>query len=320
MLKIRFHGRGGQGMKTASRILGQALFLSGYEVQDAPRYGAERRGAPIFAYVRADTKTIYERGVINNPDLVVVADDTLLNIKAAGVLAGLKKHTQLIIHSNDSAEQWQNRLALQNPVTILPTHKKSSDISDEAVIDFSFISTRCAAAAAKFVSVINEGVLLEAIEIELSNLSSDIRKNNCEVAHQTLNELTVEEVHRLTIASNSTTESEPSPNWVDLKLENSLDTTPAIHEPLTSVKINTGLWRTLRPVIDYEQCNHCWWVCSTLCPDSAIAVKDNTPDIDYDHCKGCLLCVAHCPPKAIHAKPEISFRNEGKPAQEDAPS
>ena len=47
MFRIRFHGRGGQGMKTASRILGTAFFKTGYEVQDAPRYGAERRGAPF---------------------------------------------------------------------------------------------------------------------------------------------------------------------------------------------------------------------------------------------------------------------------------
>ena len=53
MYRLRFHGRGGQGMKTAGRILGTAFFLAGFEVQDAPRYGAERRGAPIFAYVRA---------------------------------------------------------------------------------------------------------------------------------------------------------------------------------------------------------------------------------------------------------------------------
>jgi pyruvate ferredoxin oxidoreductase gamma subunit len=56
MYRIRFHARGGQGIKTAGRILGSALFLSGFEVQDAPRYGAERRGAPLFAYVRADRK------------------------------------------------------------------------------------------------------------------------------------------------------------------------------------------------------------------------------------------------------------------------
>ena len=78
MFRIRFHGRGGQGMKTASRILGTAFFKAGYQVQDAPRYGAERRGAPIFAYVRADQKTINERGIIDHPGLVVVADDTLM--------------------------------------------------------------------------------------------------------------------------------------------------------------------------------------------------------------------------------------------------
>ena len=74
MYRIHFHGRGGQGIKTAGRVLGSAFFLEGFEVQDAPRYGAERRGAPMFAYVRANRSCIVERGVIHNPDLVVVAD------------------------------------------------------------------------------------------------------------------------------------------------------------------------------------------------------------------------------------------------------
>ena len=67
MYRVRFHGRGGQGMKTASRILGSAFFGAGFEVQDAPRYGAERRGAPIFAYVRAGRDPINERGPILRP-------------------------------------------------------------------------------------------------------------------------------------------------------------------------------------------------------------------------------------------------------------
>ena len=76
MYRIRFHGRGGQGLKTASRVLGSAFFCAGFEVQDAPRYGAERRGAPIFAYVRASKAPINERGIILHPDLVIVADDS----------------------------------------------------------------------------------------------------------------------------------------------------------------------------------------------------------------------------------------------------
>ena len=49
MYRIRIHGRGGQGIKMASRVLGTALFRCGFTVQDAPKYGAERRGAQISA-------------------------------------------------------------------------------------------------------------------------------------------------------------------------------------------------------------------------------------------------------------------------------
>ena len=90
MYRIRFHGRGGQGMKTASRILGTAFFLEGFEVQDAPRYGAERRGAPIFAYVRANRQIIHERGVIHRPDLVIVADN---------FLEGFARHHALLLQN-----------------------------------------------------------------------------------------------------------------------------------------------------------------------------------------------------------------------------
>ncbi|ODS30552.1 MAG: 2-ketoisovalerate ferredoxin reductase subunit gamma/delta [Candidatus Scalindua rubra] len=62
--RIRFHGRGGQGMKTASRIVSTASFLEGFFVQDCPVYGAERRGAPIMAFTRLSKEPILERGII----------------------------------------------------------------------------------------------------------------------------------------------------------------------------------------------------------------------------------------------------------------
>ena len=67
MKGIRFHGRGGQGMKTASRIVGTASFMEGYFAQDFPIYGAERRGAPIMAFTRLSNNPILERGIIANP-------------------------------------------------------------------------------------------------------------------------------------------------------------------------------------------------------------------------------------------------------------
>jgi pyruvate ferredoxin oxidoreductase gamma subunit len=96
-----------------------------------------------------------------------------------------------------------------------------------------------------------------------------------------------------------------SPAWVDLPLEAADVSAPVIHGALTSEMTATGAWRTMRPVIDYDHCNRCWWVCSTFCPDGAITVTDDgRPLIDYDHCKGCLICVAQCPPHAIAAIPE----------------
>jgi len=74
MLRIRFHGRGGHGIKTSSRILGTAAFLSGKQAQDCPVYGAERRGAPIAAFTRIDDQPIVERGGIADPDLILIAD------------------------------------------------------------------------------------------------------------------------------------------------------------------------------------------------------------------------------------------------------
>jgi len=95
------------------------------------------------------------------------------------------------------------------------------------------------------------------------------------------------------------------PGWVELPLEEAEVSAPTIHAADTSEQMKTGLWRTMRPVIDYERCNRCWWVCSTFCPDGAIKVgEEGYPRIDYDHCKGCLICVAQCPPHAIAAIPE----------------
>ena len=90
------------------------------------------------------------------------------------------------------------------------------------------------------------------------------------------------------------------PGWIELPFENAETSNLAIHAGATSVEVRTGLWRTMRPVIDYDKCSGCVWICSTYCPDGAIRVRDDGyPDIDYDHCKGCLICVAQCPPHAI---------------------
>jgi pyruvate ferredoxin oxidoreductase gamma subunit len=296
MFRIRFHGRGGQGMKTASRILGTAFFMQGYEVQDAPRYGAERRGAPIFAYVRADKAPVNERGIISHPDLVVVADDTLVGMPAAGVLQGIDENTVLLINSHESAKTWQQRL--NTPATVLILHARE-DVKDRA--ELPYVGSRCAAAAAALTGVIPRDAFEQALREELGHLGEKIVTKNLTVALAAYDNMQ-EHAGSVTESVLQSAKDYLAPDWIDIPFEDATVSAPAIHAGATSVEVRTGLWRTMRPVINYDKCSGCWWVCSTYCPDSAIRVRDDgKPDIDYDHCKGCLVCVAQCPPHAIEA-------------------
>lgn len=299
MYRIRFHGRGGQGMKTASRILGTAFFLQGYEVQDAPRYGAERRGAPVFAFVRADHAPINERGVIRHPGLVIVADESLVPIPAAGVLAGITEQSLLLINSNEKEAVWQHRLNLVCPIIILPV---TSETVERA--DLPYIGAACAGAAARLSGVITDQVLEQAIREELSQLGTEIIEKNLHNALAAYEAMAASQ-GMLRQGSMASAEDYTPPDWLELSFENARISAPSIHAPATSIRVKTGLWRTQRPIIDYAHCNHCWWICSSYCPDAAINVEEgNRPVIDYDHCKGCLICVAQCPPHAIEAVPE----------------
>jgi len=298
MLRIRFHGRGGQGMKTASRILGTACFLSGLEVQDAPRYGAERRGAPIFAYVRVDARPILERGIIARPDLAVVADPSLIPIPAAGVLAGLDEHSLLLVNSPEDPELWRERLGLRGPlITFRPEGLA------EGHGDLPLVGTACAAAATRVLGLFPMVALEAAIREELGDLGEAVIERNLEIARRVFEQL-AGDTGRVSERPDPPPETTQAPAWVDLPFEEARISAPVIHAALTSEAVPTGLWRTLRPVIDYDRCNRCWWVCSAFCPDGAIQVEDATPRIDYDHCKGCLVCVAQCPPHAIETRPE----------------
>jgi pyruvate ferredoxin oxidoreductase gamma subunit len=299
MYRIRFHGRGGQGMKTASRILGSALFLEGYRVQDAPRYGAERRGAPIFAYVRAAHDEILERGIITRPDLVLVADDSLVSIPAAGVTQGLRDHAMLVLVSRESAATWSDRLNLSCKVVVLPP----ADTIDDP-LKFSYPGATLAGAAARLLGIVSRASLVQAIRDELEAIAPAVRQENEALALLAYDELADMEAGVIEGESVPVSGS-VTPQWVDELFEEASVAAPVIHGGLTSVEVHTGLWRTMRPVIELERCNRCWWVCSTFCPDSAISInKEGYPEVDYEHCKGCMICVAKCPPHAIEAVSE----------------
>ena len=108
LIEIRWHGRGGQGAKTASLLLADAAFNTGKYIQGFPEYGPERMGAPITAYNRISTKPITIHSNIYEPDYVVVVDDTLL--EAVDVTAGLKETGAIVINTTKDAEFIRNNL------------------------------------------------------------------------------------------------------------------------------------------------------------------------------------------------------------------
>jgi pyruvate ferredoxin oxidoreductase gamma subunit len=97
MYEIRIHSRGGQGGVTAARLIAMAAFRDGKHATATPFYGAERRGAPIIAFARIDDDPIRIYSQVQNPDLVVVLDRTL--VRVVKVLAGLKPHGAVLVNS-----------------------------------------------------------------------------------------------------------------------------------------------------------------------------------------------------------------------------
>jgi len=107
MLEIRWHGRGGQGAKTAAQFLAEAAIDAGKFIQSFPEYGPERAGAPIRAYTRIDDVPIKLHCGVTEPEVVVVIDPTLATKQ---VLAGLGKDGILVVNTHKSPEEIKKEL------------------------------------------------------------------------------------------------------------------------------------------------------------------------------------------------------------------
>ncbi|MBE0415483.1 MAG: 2-oxoacid:acceptor oxidoreductase family protein [Dehalococcoidia bacterium] len=100
LIEIRWHGRGGQGVVTASKLLAEAALEEDKYFQGLPDYGAERMGAPIRAFTRISSKPIVSYCQVTEPDVVVVLDSTLFGV--VDLTEGLKKDGILLINSSAS--------------------------------------------------------------------------------------------------------------------------------------------------------------------------------------------------------------------------
>lgn len=158
IFEIRWHGRGGQGAKTASLLLADAAFSGGMYVQGFPEYGPERMGAPITAYNRISKNPVRVHSNIYEPDFVVVVDETL--IESVDVTKGLKEDGAIIINSSRSASDF---------IPFLKGYKGKVFTCDartisEETLGKNFLNTPMLGAVVKVSGVMEEKEFLKAME------------------------------------------------------------------------------------------------------------------------------------------------------------
>ncbi|WP_340820177.1 2-oxoacid:acceptor oxidoreductase family protein [Methanolobus sp. WCC4] len=290
MLKLRFHGRGGQGAKVASRTVGTAAFMEGCNVQDFPLYGAERRGAPISAFTRIARGQIMERGVIPDPDVIIVMDHTLLSDPQAAPLSGSNKGGVVFVNTPESPEQLKADYDIDALVITLDLTKIGLDM-----VGSSILSTLAGAVASRIIGI-GEDSLKDAVEKELSGIIADreLLEKNIEAALYCFRSLEPVEMKTLQSEHGKST-------VITMPFERARISSPAINAAASSILKQTGNWKVFRPFWDYDVCNKCM-ICVSRCPEGCISLnEEGFPSVDNEHCKGCLICVEECPKKAIKA-------------------
>ena len=155
LIEIRWHGRGGQGAKTASLLLADAAFNTGKYIQGFPEYGPERMGAPITAYNRISKNPITIHSNIYEPDYVVVVDDTLLS--SVPVTDGLKEDGAIVINTTKTPEELRKLLKGYNGNVYTIDAKK---VSLETLGKY-FPNTPMLAAIIKVTGIMTDEELLE---------------------------------------------------------------------------------------------------------------------------------------------------------------
>jgi pyruvate ferredoxin oxidoreductase gamma subunit len=134
LVEIRWHGRGGQGAVTSTELLAQAAISEGKFAQAFPSFGPERRGAPVQAFNRIDTKEpVRIRADINEPDVVVVLDPSLLD--KVNVTSGLKKGGYVIINTRKTAKEIKSEFGIKHPVATVNANKIAREVLGVPIVN-----------------------------------------------------------------------------------------------------------------------------------------------------------------------------------------
>ncbi|HVM57981.1 MAG TPA: 2-oxoacid:acceptor oxidoreductase family protein, partial [Gaiellaceae bacterium] len=281
MKEMLLVGRGGEGVVLASQILADTFARAGFSVQSFPEFTAERRGAPIAAYLRWDEAPIHRRYKLRECDVLAVVSPSPPSPHAVGMvrpggLVVLNREARFA-HSGsfDVARVPASRIAQDNGIL----SSEGRPMGNVAVL------------GACVRMLLPDGLV--HLEAAVAARMGALAEANVHAAREGYERCT----HQHALAADTPVEPEAE--------EERTPRTPRVFAVSTtdSRANHTGTWSLDRPLLTGE-CTACA-VCALFCPEGAITREDGAMVIDYLYCKGCGICEVVCPVRNAIAMEEV---------------
>lgn len=283
MKEMLLVGRGGEGVVLASQILAETFARAGFWVQSFPEFKAERRGAPISAFLRWDeTSPIHRRYKVRECDVLVVVSpsppspEIMRTVKPGGLIVLNREARFRHTGPFDIARVPASLIALEHDIL----SSEGRPIGNVAVLG----------ACVRLLVPDGLGFLEEAVASRMGARA----EANILAARQGYERCTKQHA----VSADTPVESAPA-------LQGHRKNPPLFAVSTTDSRSNhTGAWSLDRPVVAGE-CTACG-VCALFCPEGAISRSDGSMVVDYLYCKGCGICEVVCPVRNAIAMEEVS--------------
>jgi 2-oxoacid:acceptor oxidoreductase gamma subunit (pyruvate/2-ketoisovalerate family)/2-oxoacid:acceptor oxidoreductase delta subunit (pyruvate/2-ketoisovalerate family) len=281
MYEIIFHGRGGQGALLAARILANAFSFDGKHVEAFPHFGAERRGAPVRAFLRVADQPIRLKTPILSADCVLIMDASLLDF--VDITSGLKEGGLILLNTPLKPEE------IELPARYRIATCNASEIALEAI--GKDIPNSAMLGAFYYAVPLSKEALYKGFKEIFSN--REAAQKNMEMAETAANT-----THLDLSSVSAKTKEKQALKRPQVGIGGTFKANGSSRHNLTSS------WTIYEAIVDPGKCNFCL-LCYTLCPEGCIMRNEKEINIDKDYCKGCGICEKVCPLKAIRRQRKI---------------
>ena len=274
----------------AAQALASAAHQEGGYAIAFPFFGAERRGAPVLAFTRIDSKRIYRKTQVYEPDFVVVLDEGLL--ETVNVVEGLKKGGTVIV--NTPKKPAEVDVGMDVKLATVDATSVALEILKQPATNSAILGAIAKAAGLVKIESVEKGIM----QVFGDRLGPKVGDLNAKAARAAYDRTVVGESHghRTLKAAKKWL---PDVNGIPLGAAAvPMKTDAGLVGPGSFVENKTGSWRVFRPEYDKEKCtmcNFCWF----YCPEGCIYRKGDHMEFDLEYCKGCGICANECPAEAL---------------------